>query len=178
MNIRIVAAALLVLAGVGAGGDLQACGDKFLVVSRGTRFQRAGTRTSATILVYANPTSGLPKMLANLPIEATLRKAGYTPTSVSTAAELDKALAQGRWDLVLADVADTKAVGGRLHGDNAPVILPVVYNMTGVELAQAKKQYQCILKSPTKSQSFLDAIDEALASRPRTQPKPGGKSGN
>ncbi len=176
MKIRIIAAAILVLAGFAAGTDLQACGDKFLVVSRGTRFQRAGVRTSATILVYANPASSLPKMLENLPIEATLRKAGYLPTSVTTPEALDKALAGGHWDLVLTDVADTKDVGGRIHGDKGPVVLPVVYNMTGAELAKAKKQYLCILKSPTKSQSFLDAIDEALALKP--QAKAGGKAGN
>lgn len=175
MNSRTIAAALL-LVGAVAGSDLLACGDKFLVVSRGTRFQRAGVRTSATILVYANPASGLPKMLANLPVETTLRKAGYVPTSVATIDELDRALAGHHFDLVLTDVADTKEVGGRLHGDNSPIVLPVVYNMTGAELAKAKKQYLCILKSPAKSQSFLDAIDEALAMKPPA--KAGGKTSN
>lgn len=166
MNTRWIAVGLLVLAGTGAGGRLLACGDKFLVRSRGTRFQRAATaRPPAAILVYANPASNLPKALANLPVDATLRKAGYRPTSVTTAGEFDAAVRQGGWDLVLVDVADGEAVSKRLQGETAPAVLPVVYNATGTELARAKKQYMCVLKSPTKSQSFLDSIDEALALR-------------
>lgn len=174
MKTGVIAAGLLVLAGTGVGGDLLACGDKFLVLSRGTRFQRAATaRPPAAILVYANPASALQKALANLPIEETLRKAGYRPTSVANANELDTALRKGGWDLVLVDVADGQAVTSRIQGETAPVVLPVVYNATGSEVAQVKKQYMCVLKSPTKSQSFLDSIDEALALRPK--PKADGR---
>jgi hypothetical protein len=166
MRTRLVAAGLLLLAGAGVRVDLLACGDKFLVLSRGTRFQRAATvRQPAEILVYANPASALPKALSDLPIEDTLRKAGYHPTSVANANELDAALRKGGWALVLVDVVDGPAVTSRLQGTTAPVVLPVVYNATGSEVAQAKKQYMCVLKSPTKSQSFLDSIDEALALR-------------
>lgn len=166
MKTRLVAAGFLVLAGAGGGGNLLACGDKFLVVSRGTRFQRAAAlRKPAAILVYANPVSQLPKALANLPVDATLQKAGYRPTSVASAAEFDKALAQGGWDLVLVDLADVVTVRSRLQGDTAPVVLPIVYNATSAELKQVKKQYPYALKSPTKNQSFIDAIDEALALR-------------
>jgi CheY-like chemotaxis protein len=166
MKTRLVAAGLLMLAGIGAGDGLLACGDKFLVLSRGTRFQRATTaRLPAEILAYANPESVLLKALANLPIEQTLRKAGYHFTSVANGNDLDTALRKGGWDLVLVDVADGQAVTSRIQGERAPVVLPVVYNATGSEVAQVKKQYQCVLKSPIKTQSFLDSIDEALALR-------------
>jgi hypothetical protein len=176
----VVALSVLMLIGIGPGSELFACGDKFLVVSRGTRFQRAAAaRQSASILVYANPASDLPKALANVAVEATLRKAGYRPTSVTTGAEFDDALRQGGWDLVLVAMPDGQFVVSRLQGraePNAPLVLPVLYNPTTGELAQAKKLYPRIIKSPTKSQLFLDAIDDALASR--TRPKPAGKSGN
>src|ERR1041384_7930895 len=105
MRIRLTAAAVLCLAAMAIPQGLQACGDKYLIATRGTRFQRATPNRSAAILVYANPASGLPKTLADLPIEETLRKAGYKPTSIATAAELDAALRKGGWDLVLVDVA-------------------------------------------------------------------------
>jgi DNA-binding NtrC family response regulator len=142
------------------------------VVSRGTRFQRAAVaRKPANILVYANPASTLPKALEKVMVDATLRKAGYNPTSVSDANALEQALRQGGWDLVLADLADSTAVRGQLRG-SGPMVLPVAYNATGSDIAQAKKDYQRVLKGPFKAQSFLEAIDDALALRDKLQAKP------
>jgi hypothetical protein len=164
----IKAAAVLAIFCAVTGGDLQACGDKFLVVSRNTRYKRSAPRSSALILIWANPSSSLPLALANVPVDATLRKAGYHPTSVATAAEFEAAIAQGGWDLILADGADCDALRRRLSGDGAPFVLPVLYNATAAELKQAKKLYACVLGSPTKNQAFLDTIDEALAIRPKS----------
>jgi hypothetical protein len=175
MNGRFIAAALLLFVGTGSGDPLLACGEKFLMGSRGTRFQRPGApRESAAILVYANPARSLPRALANVPVEATLRKAGYRPTVVTSAETLGSALAQGGWDLVLADVSDGLALSSRTDKAKTPTVLPVLYNPTNAELAAAKKQYQRVLKAPTKNQSFLDAIDGALASRSASQGKTGG----
>jgi hypothetical protein len=156
-----------------ASGDLLACGDKFLVASRGTRYERAAIRRQpANILVYANPASTLPKALERVPVDATLRKAGYKPTSVSDPGELEQALRQGGWDLVVADLADSTAVRGQLQSSGATMVLPVAYNVTGSELAQAKKDYQRVLKGPIKIQSFLEAIDDVLALREKLRSKP------
>lgn len=155
------------------GADLSACGDKFLVVSRGTRFQRAAVaRQGANILVYASPTSTLPKALAKAEPDTTLLKAGYRPTLAQGVSDLDEALRQGGWDLIVADLDDSAAVRGRLQGGSAPMILPVLLSATGTELAQAKKDYQRVLKGPVKSQAFLQAIDDALALREKLRAKP------
>ena len=173
MKTQLIVAGLAVFAGLGPDRGLMACGDKFLVVSRGTRFERAApVRRPAAILVYANPASALPKALANLPVDAVLRKAGYRPTMVATKAAFQQALSRGRWDLVVVDVTDSQAVTSLLAPDSAPVVLPVVYNATNAELKQIKKQYVHVLRSPTKNQSFLDAIDEALSSRSSSDRKP------
>lgn len=152
------------------GADLLACGEKFLVISRGTRFQRPDiVREPATILVYVNPASTLPKALERVPIEATLRRVGYRPTSVSGPGELDRALRQGGWDLIVADLADSMALIGRLHGDPAPLVLPVAYGETGSVVAQARKQFPHVLRGPVKSQTLLEAIDEMLTQRQRAR---------
>ena len=170
MKKRMLIAGLLIVAS--AGSELLACGDKFLVASRGTRYQRAAVaRQPANILVYTNTTSALPKALERADVDATLRKAGYKPTSVSGPSELEQALRRGGWDLVVADLADGMAVSGRLQGASAPMLLPVAYNATGSDLAQAKKDYQRILKGPVKSQAFLEAIDDALALREKLRSK-------
>ena len=172
MQKRLLVVVTLVLSGIGASGDLLACGDKFLVASRGTRYQRAAVaRQPANILVYANTASALPKALERADVDGTLRKAGYKPTSVSGPTELEQALRQGGWDLVVTDLADGMAVNGRLQGAGAPMLLPVAYNVTGSELAQAKKDYQRVLKGPVKSQSFLEAVDDALILRAKLRSK-------
>ena len=166
MKKRLVVAGLLAL--TAAGSDLFACGDKFLVISRGTRFQRAGVaRQPAKILVYANPNSALPKALERAKVDATLRKVGYEPTSVSAPADLDRALRQGGWDLVLVAASDSRAIRSRLSGSGAPMIVPVLHAPTGSEVAQAKKDYPHVIKGPIKSQKFLAEIDDALALRER-----------
>lgn len=149
-----------------SGVDLSACGDKFLVFSRGTRYQTAAAaRRPANILVYANPSTTLPKALEKASVDATLRKAGYRPTSVSAPADLEAAIKQGGWDIVVADLADSPSLRGRFQGKTAPMVVPVVLNATGTELAQAKKEFERVLKGPIKSQAFLEAIDDAISLR-------------
>ena len=78
---RWLVVGLLVLTGAGPASDLLACGDKFLVISRGTRYQRAAFRRPANILIYANATSTLTQSLGNVPVAATLSKVGYRTTT-------------------------------------------------------------------------------------------------
>lgn len=176
MKMRSAALALLLVAGMMTSGNLLACGDKFLVMGRGLRLERAVPRKPAAILVYASSASNLTRTLPNIPIETALRKAGHRPTSVASEDELDKALRLGGWDLVLVDVAESGTVSGRLRGHSVPVLLRVVHNATRTEFKQAKRQYEAVLKSPTRSQAFLDSIDEALLLRIRPRPIPGAKT--
>jgi hypothetical protein len=163
-NRKLLLVGVLVLAG--AGSELLACGDKFLVISRGTRYQRAAIlRKPAAILVYANPASTLPRSLARVRVEDTLSRVGYRTTSVSSPVELDQALRRGGWDLVVADLADSTALRGRYAGTAAPMVLPVLYDAGRSDVAQARKEYGHAIKGPVKSQAFLDAVDEALALR-------------
>ena len=170
MRMSLCASSLLLLAGISSVNILLACGDKFLVSSRGTRYQIAPVvRKPSAILIYTNPASEVPKALAGVPIDATLRSVGYRPTTVGTPAEFEKALSQGGWDLILVGVADAEAVSKRVQSNAG--VLPVVVNATAAEMKQTRKQYPVVLKAPTKSQTFLAAIDEALSYRPKDQAK-------
>ena len=164
MRKTLLALGVLVIYGI-TSGELLACGDKFLVASRGTRYQRAGeARQTASILIYLPPSSTLPKAFERVSEDVT-RKAGYRLINVSNATELEQALRQGGWDLLLTDLADMQAVLGRVTGAAAPMVVPVAYQVTGSELAQAKKEYQRVLKGPIKTYAFLTAIDDLLAHR-------------
>jgi len=122
-------------------------------------------RQHAAILLYANPATELPARLTKLSVDPVLKKAGYRPTVVASPAELDRALGQATWDVLLIDLKDSSVVRSRLPAAKAPAVIPVAFNATNAELSQAKKTYGDVLKSPTRSQSFLDVIDDAVAKR-------------
>jgi hypothetical protein len=106
----------------------------------------------------------LARGLAGVSVDDTLRKAGYQPTTVSSPADFESALTRGGWDLVILGLNDASVVAKRLSG-NAPMLLPVALNATDHELKQAKTEYPVILKGPAKKDSFLTAVDQALAHR-------------
>jgi hypothetical protein len=177
MRKRLLAAALFTATALGASADIRACGDKFLVPTRGTRFQRpTGVREPAAILLYTN-SAVVPASVSNATLDSMLRKAGYRPTSVNSVADFDKALGQGKWDLVLVDLADGPSVSSRLQGSRAPVLLPVAQNMSSFQLTEARKHYTRVIAMPAKSRALIDAVDEALAQRRESQVRAGGKVG-
>ena len=169
---RWLVVGLLVLTGMGPANDLLACGDKFLIIGRGTRFQRATFRRPANILIYSDANSTLTQSLGNVPVAATLSKAGYRTTSVSGALELENALRSGSWDLVVTDLAGGSAIRGRVQGANAPLVLPVAYKPTKQDLNAAKKDFKAVVKGPIKSQYFLDVVDATVeyVIKQRTKP--------
>ena len=158
--------AVFLVWGASASAELVACGNKFLVPSRGTRFGKvAVAREEASILVYATPESTLPKTLGEIPVEMVLLQAGYLPTKVTDQNEFDRALDERTWDLVLADLDTSDSLRWQLEGDDAPMVVPVLYQPTKSVMAQAKKDYNQVIKAPIKSQRFLESIDDAVAMR-------------
>jgi len=167
---RVLSASVALLLGLCASRDLIACGDKFLVISRGTRFQRSpSARSAADILIYASAASTLPKSLERIAKDDSLRKAGYRPVIVENTTELDQALKLSAWSLVIVDLPEARAIRDRIRGADAPMILPVALSPTGTELAQAKKDFQRVVKGPIKTQAFLMEVDDALALRQKLQ---------
>ena len=154
---------VLIVWGLSASCDVFACGNKFLVTSRGTRFGKvAVARQEAAILVYANPASSMPQAMGDVSVEEVLLEAGYQPTIVTDSDEFELALSQGHWDLVLADLNDSAAVRVRM-GEEAPMVVPVMYEPTKSDFRQARQEYDSVIKAPVKSQRFLKSIDEAVA---------------
>lgn len=157
LKVLLVAA----LACMGTGADILACGNKFLVPSRGTRFGKVPiARQDAKILVYAPPNSSLSIALRDVQIATLLVEVGYVPTMVSSPEALDAALGQGEWNLVLAD---TLVLPERLKEEDAPAILPVLHEPSRTQLAEAKQTYGQVIKSSTKSQRFVETVDYAVS---------------
>jgi hypothetical protein len=172
---RVVVAGFLGLVML-SPADMLACGDKFLVPSRGMRFGPPVNRESARILLYATPGSALSATLASLSVELTLRKAGYRPTSVNSAAEFQAALKAGGWDVIVVDLADGPLMVSRFPSGEAPTVLPVAYSPARDTLENAKKQYPQVLNSPKKNRTFVEAVDKAVVARAKAKSKPAVRS--
>ena len=161
LGLGFVSAALLIQ------GEAVACGDKFLVIGRGLRSQRAlGAMRHASILMYLDPSTDLPAAMKDSGLESNLKLAGHKLRSVNSRADLSAQISQGRYDVVLAGISDMTSLEPEVHAASSkPVLLPIIYNPTGEELKAAERQFRCVMKSPSKKQHYLAVIDDALALR-------------
>ena len=143
-------AALVTVVGLWMGGDLLACGDKFLVAGRGTRYQRPKNARAASVLIYANPSSGLPAALRNVKVESVLKHEGHRSTTVETLDQLSTILAGGRFDVIVAASSVAADVEKLLSGspDRAVVVA---------------------LDATPKEGSLLKAIDKAVEQRDKAR---------
>jgi hypothetical protein len=156
-----------------AGGALLAtreggaCGDKFLVIGRGVRQQRAlGAVHRASILVYLDSKGQLEAALREARVETQLRLAGHTLRSVDSRAQLAERLASGKYDIVLAPLSEMTTLEQSVgSGPTRPFLLPVIHNPTGEELAEAEAEFSCVMRSPSTKKHYLAVIDEAMALR-------------
>jgi hypothetical protein len=162
MSKRIRLAGLVAALGLFAGAELLACGDKFLVAGRGTRYQRPKTARAANVLIYDNAASGLPAALDKVPVDTLLKREGHSATRVTTLEQLAAVVAGGRFDVVLVANTVASAVQKLLGGAaDAPVMVAFCVK-PGAEVAAADAEAACTLKAPPKERSLLEAIDKAV----------------
>jgi hypothetical protein len=149
------------------GGDALACGDKLMVFARGLRAKRKPV-SKASILVYARPGGSLPAALGQGGLQKNLERAGHRVNQVGTEDELKKALAEGGYDLVLADVKAAPRIEAEANSaPTHPTVVPTLYNPSRAELTAAESTFQCVLKSPAKEKDYLAVVDQAMAARAR-----------
>lgn len=166
MNRGIRLIALAAAAALSSGTDLSACGDKFLVAGRGTRHQRPKNARAASVLIYANPASGLPAVLKKVSVESWLKQEGHRSTTVETPEQLAAILAGGRFDVVLAASADAPAVEKRLGGGpDAAVLVALCVKAGAPEPSMTGTSATCTLETPPKERKLLEAIDQAVERR-------------
>ena len=85
MRMRRTFGVMVVVLAFGMTGDLLACGDKFLVAGRGTRYQRPKTARAASVLIYADPASAVAASLKKAKVESLLKLEGHRATKVQIA---------------------------------------------------------------------------------------------
>lgn len=157
----------VVLAGLLAGTDLAACGDKFLVVGRGTRFQRGpATARTYSVLLYAPPASVLSDPAHRLSFEKTLTRAGFVPVTAASPSELAENMKGGSSGVVITDIGDAPSVlreaGAGPARPSGVVVVPLLSDASSQAVHEARKIWGVALKATAGPIAILAAIGEAL----------------
>ncbi len=151
MSLRRTFGVLVVMLSVGVV-DMLACGDKFLIAGRGTRYQRPMNARAASVLIYANPASAVAAALKKAKVESLLKLEGHRATKVQTVQELSTILTSGRYDVILAADSDSANVQQLLQASPDAAIVLAVDELL-------------------KDRSLLRAIDKAVLERDRNLKK-------
>jgi len=110
MRKRRTLGVLVMVLAFSMSGDLFACGDKFLVAGRGTRFQRPKTARAASVLIFADPTSAVAATFKKAKVESLLKLEGHRATEVRSLDELSAIMSSGRYDVILTANSDSANV--------------------------------------------------------------------
>ena len=159
MRTRWIAAALTAAAALG-GTRGDACGDKFLRVGRGARYQRGYVAIHpACILILADPQSGVGQALTEL--EPALKKAGHKPLLVRSQEAMDPALKTGHYNIVLADLNEVSAVMARVASAHAKAAVLTVVDKSALtpEVQRSNPRY---VQAPGKKSDALEQIDDFM----------------
>lgn len=147
--------------------DMSGCGDKYLSVGRGSRYQRGYVSIRpVSIAVLKHAATAQKDFLARL------KMAGHRIEIADTVEKLTARLAASKFDVVLADYADAAEVNRSMHTmSSRPLFLPVV-DAGSPHVAAAHREYGCHLSgnSKSKSHNFLAVLDEAVESNRKSKP--------
>ena len=146
-----------------------ACGDKFLLVGRGVKFQHAYAAIYPAKIVIVTSHGGRSSAIQDPKFQTALERAGHHVAVASDTTRLEQMLKPGDVDLVLGNWAD-------LAGLKAPAIvaqttvLPILDKPTKVDSQSCGQQYNnCQLRSSDKLEEFLTVIDSTMKSKVKSQ---------
>ena len=165
MNMKrtVVAFCLVMVALPAFHRSIDACGDKSLSAG-GIRRQRAiAARYPASVLAYVPAASRLSVARRELKIEDTLRLVGHKYHEVASLPELQASILTGRFNIVVADLADAADLQRRIESAPSRVVLvPVVYKLTKTENGAAAKQSRFLINAPSRAVYYLETIADAV----------------
>jgi len=139
-----------------------ACGDKLMLIMR-VRLAQLKLGRPISILAYAQPSLPSSALVRQIQLQPAVKKAGHRFQFIDDTASLDDALKAAKYDLVLADVAVADQLSERVKSSPfRPVVVPVSYKATKGEDSATQKKYHCLLKTPSDSDQYFEAIDQAL----------------
>jgi hypothetical protein len=142
----------------------QACGDKFLMVGRGARFQRAYASVyPGKLVIYARPSTDLKAAIRDPELHKALRQAGHSVSVIEDWSLLEQALKTVAVDVVLVDVAEAAKLRGLMI--SSPGHPDALYVAFSSDTKISKPDVECRLKSSDRPLKFLDEVENTMKTR-------------
>ncbi len=147
-----------------SGSQAAACGDKFLVVGRGLRYDRAyPAKHPSSVVIYMEDAK------VSHQLELILKSSGHKVRSISDEAGLFSTLQSAKFDVVLIPLSHVAELGNRiLITPGKPAVLPVTLKMSKED---ENKEQQCILKINGKKRHPVEVIDQVMEARIKGLPQ-------
>ena len=166
MGIRM-ASSVLLAAALCVPDILHACGDKFLLVGRGARFQSAYAAVHpASILILLPPKSVKDAAVRDSRLQTALKMAGHRVETVQQPANLTDVLTRSGYDIVVGERADVAAIPDVTQsGRPKPVLVAVLEDPSPSDFSAAQQQFACVLKTPQPLSQILGLLDDAMKAR-------------
>jgi hypothetical protein len=166
---RAVVPAFVAVLTIGVLGaeTLSACGDKFLLVGRGPRFQRAYAAIHpASILLVLPPKSVKSAAVRDSALATALKMAGHRVDTIQLPAPLAGAFGRSKHDLVLAERADAGAVRAAVAtSQTPPAIIAVVEDGPAHDTAATIDEGGYVLRTPLPLVKILNLLDDVMKDR-------------
>ena len=160
LSAGLIAGALLLSA-----ADTQACGSTLFGTGQSSRFHAYRARVPANVLIYASPQLADSSATTEPKIQDGLKRAGHKVTVVADADSLSAALAEGHFDVVIADADDAQVVANRLDGSGQSAgIVPIVGESSDPS-AVSLVGYPQTLRASAGIGQFLKAIGNVMSVR-------------
>jgi hypothetical protein len=142
----------------------QACGDKFLMVGRGARFQRAYASVyPGKILIYARSSTDPKAAIRDPQLHKALRQAGHAVSVIEDWALLEQALRTVPVDVVLVDVGEAARLRDLMS--SSPTHPDALYVASPSKGNRVDSQIACRLKSSDRPLKYLDEIENTMKGR-------------
>jgi hypothetical protein len=158
-------ALLVVVMALGASAldpVVRACGDKFLMVGRGARFQRVYASVyPGKLLIYARPSTDPKAAIRDPRLHKALRQAGHAVSVIEDWALLEQALKTVPVDLILVDVGEAARLRPALS--SSPMHPEALYIAFPAEVPPS--DVICRLKSSDRPLRYLDEVENAMKAR-------------
>ncbi len=162
---------LVVLAGVmvvvSRDAVLQACGSKFLVSSRGARYQRilASIKPTNILWFYEQDENTPEDERWNPDAKKWLNQVGHTLEVTFDADSFLGAAKNGEFDVLLVQIEEARELQSEMAAlaPNAAVV-PILTFPIRSEYSAARNEFGIVMKLPTTSPKFLAAIEKARRS--------------
>ena len=162
-----LALACLTIVGIGSRA-VSACGDKFLLVGRGVRFDRAYAAIHPASILIVLPTKNVKSpAVRDARLATALKMAGHRVEVAQQPANLSEILGRSRHDIVLAERADASAIRdvAAAGGQPKPSIVGVLEDPSTAELTAARQQFDYVLKTPQPLPQILNLVDDVMKAR-------------